>query len=87
VAETPRTVHLQIVAPSAEPPAGDGWLHEVKRDGQRLVAIVAGDNLKLISRNGHDRTALFREPFENSSPQTCRHWCSIARSRCRTSAA
>jgi hypothetical protein len=25
-AEIPRTVHLQIVSPSAEPPAGDGWL-------------------------------------------------------------
>jgi hypothetical protein len=24
--------------------------------------IVAGDGLRLISRNGHDRTPLFREP-------------------------
>jgi len=63
-AEIPRTVHLQIVSPSAEPPASDGWLHEVKHDGHRLVAIVAGNDLKLVSRNGYDRTALFREPFE-----------------------
>jgi bifunctional non-homologous end joining protein LigD len=43
LAAIPRTVHLQIVSPSAELPAGDGWLHEVKYDGHRLVAIVDGD--------------------------------------------
>jgi bifunctional non-homologous end joining protein LigD len=52
------------VSPSAEPPAGQGWLHEVKHDGHRLLAIVSGDDLKLISRNGHDRTHLFRAPFD-----------------------
>jgi ATP-dependent DNA ligase len=57
-------VPLQIVSSSAEPPIGDGWLHEVKHDGHRLLAIVAGDELKLISRNGHDRTAMFHEPFQ-----------------------
>ena len=48
-------------APSRRP-ATPG-LHEIKQDGHRLVAIVAGERLNLISRNGHDRTALFREPF------------------------
>jgi ATP-dependent DNA ligase len=38
-------------------------LHEIKHDGHRLLAIVAGDDVKLISRNGHDRTHLFRAPF------------------------
>jgi bifunctional non-homologous end joining protein LigD len=64
-AELPRQVRLQIVSPRAEPPTGDGWLHEVKHDGHRLLAIAAGDKpLKLLSRNGRDRTALFRAPFE-----------------------
>ena len=62
-AEIPRDVRLQIASASADPPTGDGWLHEVKHDGHRLVAIVAGESLKLLSRNGHDRTALLREPF------------------------
>ena len=45
-------------------PDGDGWLHEIKHDGHRLVAIVAGGGqLKLISRNGYDRTPLFRGLF------------------------
>ena len=39
-------------------------LHEIKHDGHRLIAIVpARGKLKLLSRNGHDRTALFRGPF------------------------
>ena len=61
--EIPHRVPLQIVSPSADPPDGAGWVHEVKHDGHRLLAIVNGDDLKLISRNGHDRTHLFREPF------------------------
>src|SRR5260221_10923379 len=59
----PSAVRLQVVSPSADVPDGEDWLHEIKHDGHRLVAIVKPDTLKLISRNGYDRTALFREPF------------------------
>jgi bifunctional non-homologous end joining protein LigD len=62
-AELPRQVRPQIVSPGAEPPQGEGWLHEIKHDGHRLLAIAASDSLRLLSRNGRDRTALFREPF------------------------
>jgi bifunctional non-homologous end joining protein LigD len=60
----PRDVRLQIVTPCKTPPSGDGWLHEIKHDGHRLVAILPGDGqLMLLSRNGYDRTKLFRDPF------------------------
>src|SRR5437764_14839111 len=63
-ANMPRDVRLQIVTPCKRPPSGDGWLHEIKHDGHRLVAILPGrGQLKLLSRNGHDRTPLFRGPF------------------------
>src|SRR4051812_15071667 len=55
-ADLPGEVRLQIVSHGAEPPASGGWLHEIKHDGHRLVAIVAGERLKLVSRNGFDRT-------------------------------
>src|SRR5437763_8321 len=64
-ADPPGEVRFQIVSACAEPPAGEGWLHEIKHDGHRLVAIVAGERLQLVSRNGYDRTALFREPFRS----------------------
>jgi bifunctional non-homologous end joining protein LigD len=57
-------VLLQIVSPCAEPPDGEGWLHKIEHDGHRLLAIVAGGELRLQSRNGHDRTPLFHAPFD-----------------------
>jgi bifunctional non-homologous end joining protein LigD len=62
-AALPDRLRLQLASPTPEPPDGDGWLHEIKHDGHRLAAIVAGDTLTLLSRNIRDRTALFREPF------------------------
>ena len=53
-----------IVSPCAEPPDGEGWPHEIKHDGHCLLAIIAGGELRLISRNGYDRTELFRLPFD-----------------------
>src|SRR2546429_9717169 len=50
--------------PARRRPSGGGWLHEIKHDGHRQVAILPGDGqLMLLSRNGYDRTKLFREPF------------------------
>src|SRR5215471_14478489 len=67
-ANLPADIRLQIVSPCTRPPDGDGWLHEIKHDGHRLVAIVPSrGQLKLLSRNGHDRTPLFREPFRSLS--------------------
>jgi bifunctional non-homologous end joining protein LigD len=64
LAGVPGGIRLQVVSPSAKPPGGDGWLHEVKHDGHRLIAVVAASgSLKLLSRRGIDRTELFREPF------------------------
>ena len=58
-------IRFIIVSPTAEPPAGHGWLHEIKHDGHRLLAITDGrGSLTLRSRNGYDRTNLFRAPFE-----------------------
>ena len=58
-ADLPGEVRFQIVSHCAEPPAGDGWRHEVKHDGHRLVAIVAGARPQPVSRNGYNRTELF----------------------------
>jgi bifunctional non-homologous end joining protein LigD len=60
----PASVRLRIVTPSPAPPDGENWLHEIKHDGHRLVAIIDdGGCLRLISRNGHDRTEAFGAPF------------------------
>jgi bifunctional non-homologous end joining protein LigD len=49
----------QIPTPVEQPPAGDGWIHEVKHDGYRMQLIVDGSVARIFSRRGHDWTAKF----------------------------
>ena len=64
-ADLPQRLRLQLASSASKPPDGEGWLHEVKYDGHRLAAIVAGGTIKLLSRNIRDRTKLFAEPFQS----------------------
>jgi bifunctional non-homologous end joining protein LigD len=41
------------------PPAGDGWLHEVKFDGYRTEARIDGGETKFLTRKGLDWTERF----------------------------
>jgi bifunctional non-homologous end joining protein LigD len=43
----------------ARPPAGPGWLHEIKRDGYRLLARKEADRVHLWTRYGTDFTDRF----------------------------
>jgi bifunctional non-homologous end joining protein LigD len=40
-------------------PDGDGWIHELKHDGFRILAFKNGDIVRLWSRNGRDWSAEF----------------------------
>jgi bifunctional non-homologous end joining protein LigD len=42
-------------------PEGPGWLHEIKLDGYRIEALVAGGRARLLTRNGHDWSSRFPE--------------------------
>jgi bifunctional non-homologous end joining protein LigD len=64
-ATLPKTVTLQVCTACAAPPAGDGWLHELKHDGHRLLAVLDDRGaMRLISGNGFNRTEVFQAPFE-----------------------
>ena len=41
-----------LPSPAARPPAGPDWLHEIKRDGFRMIARRDGERVQLISRRG-----------------------------------
>jgi len=46
--------------PSPErPPAGPDWIHEIKHDGYRLMARRDAAGVRLLTRNGHDRSSRF----------------------------
>jgi ATP dependent DNA ligase domain len=42
-----------------QPPAGSGWIHEIKHDGFRIIAQREADSVRLITRNGHDFSGRF----------------------------
>jgi len=43
----------------ARPFHHDGWVHEEKVDGGRMVAHKVARTVKLVSRNGRDHTSRF----------------------------
>lgn len=46
---------------ASEAPDGDQWLHEIKFDGYRILAVCRAGSLHLMSRNGKDWTHRFPE--------------------------
>jgi bifunctional non-homologous end joining protein LigD len=50
---------LQLATLVDAVPAGNNWLHEIKYDGYRALVAVAGDQVKVFTRNGLDWTTKF----------------------------
>ena len=56
----PRFRPPQLAVLSTSPPSGPEWLHEIKFDGYRVLAAMAGGSAKLYTRSGLDWTDKFR---------------------------
>jgi bifunctional non-homologous end joining protein LigD len=72
---------VKFVPPSepveqSTPPAGKGWLHEVKFDGYRLQLVKDGERVVIWSKNGKDFTARFRGLVGAIAALACKS-CSI----------
>lgn len=48
-----------LPSPAAIPPAGPGWLHEIKHDGYRLMVRKDAGGIRLLTRRGIDWTRKF----------------------------
>jgi bifunctional non-homologous end joining protein LigD len=57
--QSPRPFEPFLPRPAKQPPAGPGWIHEIKHDGFRILAHRQGRAVRLMSRNGHDLAARF----------------------------
>jgi len=55
------TIQPCLPSPAKAPPAGTGWIHEIKHDGFRILARRGPAGVRLITRNGNDFTERF--PF------------------------
>jgi bifunctional non-homologous end joining protein LigD len=58
-APLPEFVPPQLATLASAPPEGEGWLHEIKYDGYRAIAALAGDRCRLYTRSGQDWTGKF----------------------------
>jgi bifunctional non-homologous end joining protein LigD len=60
--------------PALVPPAGPGWIHEIKHDGFRILAHRRGRRVRLLTRNGNDftdRFPLIAEAMEALPVKSC----------------
>jgi bifunctional non-homologous end joining protein LigD len=55
----PKPFTPQLATLVDDVPAGDEWIHELKYDGYRLVAMLKNGSVRLITRNGNDWTERF----------------------------
>nr|WP_314086413.1 DNA ligase D [uncultured Shinella sp.] len=58
-AKLPDFLPPMLATLAAAPPAGDGWLHEIKFDGYRLQARIEAGRVRLLTRSGLDWTKKF----------------------------
>jgi bifunctional non-homologous end joining protein LigD len=59
-ARLPATLAPMLATLVKSTPAGDGWVHEIKYDGYRMVARIERGKARIFSRNGKDWTAALR---------------------------
>lgn len=52
----PDFVKPQLATLRDDPPSGNEWIHELKFDGYRVQALIAGHQVRLLTRNGKDWT-------------------------------
>ncbi len=58
------TIEPCLPRPAKEPPAGPGWIHEIKHDGFRILARRDAKGVRRFTRNGYNFTARFPKIVE-----------------------
>lgn len=56
----PRSLRPELATLVDSPPLGDDWIHELKYDGYRILAVLENGRARLVSRNDKDWTDRFR---------------------------
>ena len=73
-AESPRLVFIPFQIPTLvdAPPAGDGWIHEIKQDGYRTELVLDRGSARAYSRRGLDWTEKYPALIEAAEKLKCR---------------
>ena len=56
---TPQFITPQLATLVTKPPSGEQWVHEIKFDGYRLLAVIDRGSVRLFTRAGNDWTDRF----------------------------
>jgi bifunctional non-homologous end joining protein LigD len=56
----PSFIAPQLAFLKDRPPEGSNWIHEIKYDGYRVLAAIAGNEVRLYTRSGQDWTQKFK---------------------------
>ena len=56
-----KKTEIQLAKLSTSIPDGDEWIYEIKYDGYRIIAYIEDNNIKLITKNGHNYNEKFKE--------------------------
>ena len=68
----PERLAPQLASPVERPPEGGDWLHEIKLDGYRTLALRDGEAVRLITRGGLDWTHRYGDLAEAFRGLPCR---------------
>ncbi|GIL00194.1 MAG: ATP-dependent DNA ligase [Alphaproteobacteria bacterium] len=71
-APMPPRVLPQLATRVDRPPPGEGWLHEIKFDGYRTMAMIEGGGARLITRGGLDWTRRYGDLAPALAALPCR---------------
>src|SRR5687768_15325798 len=68
----PKSLAPPVPILSAEPPEGDGWIHEIKHDGFRTLLRVDRGDVRAFTRGGHDWSDKYGRVIEACGKLKCR---------------
>jgi bifunctional non-homologous end joining protein LigD len=57
--DKPDFIEPCLPLPAKQPPAGRGWIHEIKHDGYRVMARRDDEGVRLLTRNGYNLAKRF----------------------------
>lgn len=62
----PEFVNPQLAQLVKKVPQGIDWVHEIKFDGYRTLCRINGDDIRFLTRNGHDWSSKYKKLIETA---------------------
>jgi bifunctional non-homologous end joining protein LigD len=66
------SIQLEIPTSVPEPPAGAGWIHQIKYDGYRTLIVIDQGKVRAYSRPGRDWTGPYRRVVDACANLGCK---------------